>query len=290
MRTPLWERYGRRARPARTSAPPASWASPSDSPKATKASATVTTGSSVDRIDAAVGPTRRSPAKNSPIAPTVETTARPPSQAKPERLTRRRIEVAAGEPGERQRRGRARAHQRAQRERRDPAGDALRAEHVRAVDDRRRQPEQRPDHVELARRAREHEDEAAAGERDGDRGPATRALASERDGGDGHDHREDVDEQRQQRGVEPLERGEVAAGLRAVANGAEREGEADVAAARATAARVRRRAARAAPRRARSGSPGACRPWLPRHRRACRISPWRRTRRRRRGRRAWPGS
>ena len=86
MRAPLCEWYDA-STAIRTSAPPASWAGPSDSPKATKASATVTTGSSVDRIDAAVGPTRRSPAKNRPMAPTVETTASPPSQTKPEALT-----------------------------------------------------------------------------------------------------------------------------------------------------------------------------------------------------------
>ena len=34
-----------------------------------------------------MGPTLRSPAKNRPMAPTVETTARPPSQAKPAALT-----------------------------------------------------------------------------------------------------------------------------------------------------------------------------------------------------------
>jgi hypothetical protein len=39
-----------------------------------KASVTVTTGSKVDRIDAAEGPTWLRPAKNSPTAPTVETT------------------------------------------------------------------------------------------------------------------------------------------------------------------------------------------------------------------------
>ena len=71
----------------RTSAPPASCAGPSDSPNTTNASPTVTTGSSVERIDVAVGPTRRSPAKNRAIAPTVDTTARPLSQTRPAALT-----------------------------------------------------------------------------------------------------------------------------------------------------------------------------------------------------------
>src|SRR5262245_22088149 len=68
---------------ARTNAPPRSCPGPSDSPKTTKASATVTTGSSVDRIDAADGPTRRRPAKKSAIAPTVDTAARQVSQPRP---------------------------------------------------------------------------------------------------------------------------------------------------------------------------------------------------------------
>src|SRR4051794_14147077 len=70
-----------------TSAPPASWAGPSDSPNTAHASATATTGSSVERIDAAAGPTRRSPAKNRQIPATVETRARPPSDARPAGLT-----------------------------------------------------------------------------------------------------------------------------------------------------------------------------------------------------------
>lgn len=65
---------------ARTSAPPASCVALSASPKTRKASPTVTSGSTVERIEAAVGPTRRSPAKKSPTAPTVETTAMPASQ------------------------------------------------------------------------------------------------------------------------------------------------------------------------------------------------------------------
>ena len=56
-------------------------------PKATKASATVTTGSSVERIAAADGPTRARPAKNRPTAPTVDTTAIAASHPNPAALT-----------------------------------------------------------------------------------------------------------------------------------------------------------------------------------------------------------
>src|SRR4051794_8917208 len=47
------------------------------------ASTTVTTGSTVERIDAAVGPTRRRPAKNRLIAATVETAPRHTSHPQP---------------------------------------------------------------------------------------------------------------------------------------------------------------------------------------------------------------
>ena len=57
----------------------------------------MTTGSRVERIAAAVGPTRRSPAKKSAIATTVETTAMPASQPSPVRLTRAEVEVAVDE-------------------------------------------------------------------------------------------------------------------------------------------------------------------------------------------------
>jgi len=66
-----------------TSAPPINCTTPSDSPNAAAASATVTTGSSVERIDAADGPTRASPAKKHRIAPTVLTAAIAPSHAQP---------------------------------------------------------------------------------------------------------------------------------------------------------------------------------------------------------------
>ena len=49
---------------------------PSVSPNTRNASSTVTRGSTVARIDAASGPTRRRPAKKRPIAATVETSAR----------------------------------------------------------------------------------------------------------------------------------------------------------------------------------------------------------------------
>ena len=55
----------------------------SDSPNAAAASPTVTTGSSVERIDAADGPTRARPAKNARIAPTVLTRTMPAIAAHP---------------------------------------------------------------------------------------------------------------------------------------------------------------------------------------------------------------
>ena len=58
-------------------------AAASTSPNTSIASRTVTTGSTVERIDVVVGPTRRSPAKNRLIAMTVETTARQASQPQP---------------------------------------------------------------------------------------------------------------------------------------------------------------------------------------------------------------
>lgn len=68
---------------ASTSRPPSSCSGASDSPNAAAASPTVTTGSSVERIDAADGPTRARPAKKVRIAPTVLTSAIAPSQPQP---------------------------------------------------------------------------------------------------------------------------------------------------------------------------------------------------------------
>src|SRR4051794_19228173 len=72
---------------ARTSAPPTSWSGARVSPKARNASTTVTTGSTVARIEAAVGPARRRPAKKRPIAATVDTAAIEASQPQPARVT-----------------------------------------------------------------------------------------------------------------------------------------------------------------------------------------------------------
>src|SRR6478735_12090168 len=66
-----------------TSAPPTSCTAPSDSPNAAAASATVTSGSRVERIDAADGPTRARPAKKQRIAPSVLTRAIAPTHAQP---------------------------------------------------------------------------------------------------------------------------------------------------------------------------------------------------------------
>ena len=74
---------------ASTSAPPANCTGASVSPNAANASSTVTTGSTVARIDAAPGPTRGRPAKNRPIATTVETSARPAIQPHPAAVSAR---------------------------------------------------------------------------------------------------------------------------------------------------------------------------------------------------------
>src|SRR5882762_6454979 len=66
-----------------TSAPLTSCAGASDSPNAAAARTTVTTGSSVDKIDAADGPTRAMPAKKQRIAPTVLTAAIAPTASQP---------------------------------------------------------------------------------------------------------------------------------------------------------------------------------------------------------------
>jgi hypothetical protein len=60
---------------------------PSTSPKTRKASRTVTTGSTVERMEARVGPTRRRPMKNRLIAATVETTARQANHPQPPAVT-----------------------------------------------------------------------------------------------------------------------------------------------------------------------------------------------------------
>ena len=53
------------------------------SPRTTAASSTVNSGSTVDSVDACVGPMRARPAKNSVIAATVETSAMPATASQP---------------------------------------------------------------------------------------------------------------------------------------------------------------------------------------------------------------
>ena len=68
---------------ARISAPPASCTGAIVSPSTTAASSTVNSGSTVDSVDARVGPMRSRPAKNSVIAATVETSAMPTTASQP---------------------------------------------------------------------------------------------------------------------------------------------------------------------------------------------------------------
>ncbi len=78
------------------------------------------TGSAVERIEAAVGPTSGSPAKKSASAPTVETSAMAASQPSPAGLTSAgRSSPVAAAPA-RERRRRAGADQRGERERAEP--------------------------------------------------------------------------------------------------------------------------------------------------------------------------
>ena len=139
---------------ARTRVPPASWSAPSVSPKITNASTTVASGSTVDRIDALVGPTRRRPAKKSPIAPTVDTAARQPIQPQPAARQRARPEVAEQRRRRRPGSRRARAHERGQHARRQAAHDAVADEDVGAVEHGRSEPEPGAERVERARRRR----------------------------------------------------------------------------------------------------------------------------------------
>src|SRR3954454_806481 len=71
----------------RTSAAPSACSTASVSPKTRNARNTVTTGSTVARIDALLGPTRRRPAKKKPIAANVETNAMQTSHSQPSAVT-----------------------------------------------------------------------------------------------------------------------------------------------------------------------------------------------------------
>ena len=177
----------------------------SDSPNTATASATVTTGSTVERIAAVVGPTRRSPAKNSEIAPTVEMTAMAAEPAP----ARRRTSSACSWPGT-PRHGQR--HRGAGADERASATDACARRTARRRGCRRCRRTRRPgasatpsgSSAPLAG-AGEHEHEPGR-----ERVPARRRrragepLAAERDGGDGDDRRERVEHQRQQRGVDTL--------------------------------------------------------------------------------------
>ena len=201
-----------------------------------------------------------------------------------------RVQIAAGQAGERQGGRRAGAHQRAQGERPQTRGDALRDQDVCGVDDRRPQPERRAQRVQRPRGGpRKDEHQAGRGEGQGDEGPAAGRLAPECDCGHRDHHRKGVDEQREQGGVETLQRREVAPGLSAVPDGAERERDADIPAWKRPQLRGRgprtindqpeQHGGEPKPRR-----PGACPQSRPRRRRACRRPPSRRRRPRRRGR------
>jgi hypothetical protein len=143
--------------------------------------------------------------------------------------------------GDRERARRARADQRGERERRHARGQPVAHEDVRGVDDRGAEAERGAGGIERARpRAGHDERQPARREREGDEPARVRTLAAERDRRRGDQCRERVEEQRQQRRVDPLQRGEVAAGLERVRARAEREAGADVAARQARQAAAQR--------------------------------------------------
>ena len=263
----------------------------SDSPNTAAASATVTTGSSVDRMAAAVGPTRRRPAKNSAIAPTVDTTASATSHSQPEAGHRGGVQAAGDQPGAVSVIAAPVHTSVVSASASDARGDALRGQDVDGVDAGRAQ---RPGRWPRAPASRPPRRPAPAAMPPQARTSATRRagaglVALQDDRGHGHHDREGVEHQRQQRRVHAVERGEVAAGLGAVAHRAEpqrqqpRRGGRSPAAGRGRPMATRARATGPAPPR-RSGRTAASPPSSPPRRPACRTPPSRRRRRRRSGR------
>ena len=183
----------------------------------------MTTGSSVDRIEAVDGPTRAIPAKNIRIAATVLTTAMAAIHA-----PTGGIEVELGTTsycaGQAEGDGRAGADESCQPDRRDRGADPIAREDVDRVRDRGAEAHRRTDPVQAARSG-SAEDENGPGRRDEERGnPAYgRLLAAERDRADHDENRVGVEDQREQRRVHPLERPEEEAGLGRIADTAHRE-------------------------------------------------------------------
>ena len=273
-----------------TPSAPTSCSGPSSSPKTRNASSSVTGGSTVARIDAVVGPTRRRPAKKRLTAAKVQTTAMHADPAPAGGRQAVGVEVADQRGRRHECHRGAGAHERREQLRAEARHGALADEDVRRVDDSRAQPERDAERVERAGAgARDDKREAAEGQRQRGHLAAVELLAAERDRGDRDHRRERVEDERQQRRVDPLERGEEAARLERVADAAERESDADRRGARRRAARGasaarRARAPRTAPPPSGSARRAACRPSRRRRRRACRRSPSTRTRPRRRGR------
>ena len=205
-----------------TSAPPASWIGARRSARTPAASTTVTTGSKVERIDALVGPTALSPAKKSVIAPTVETMAMQASQPHPASVTAPGCScpVSGRSDGERERG--ASADECREHERRHTARDAVADEDVCAVRERRPKPQRDTDAVDVrGPRCAKDEHQPRRDETECERAASVEALAPERHRGNGDDRRERVQDERQQRCVEMLERGEIAPGLERVPTRAE---------------------------------------------------------------------
>ncbi len=204
------------------SAPPAICIGAMRSPRKIAASATVTAGSTVDSVDARVGPMRFNPAKNQVIAATVDTSAiartAPPGGGGWKRWTARQ-----GERGKRD--GGARDHDGRHRERVDASGDVGRHDDVDRVDEGRQYAERDACRVSAPRTAGERraDRERRAGQRDRERGRRARpepVVPAPRG-----EHRDDcrvkVEEQGDQSRRRERQRGEEAGGLRGVADGAQ---------------------------------------------------------------------
>ena len=207
-----------------TSAAPTAWSVPSDSPSSSAARPTPTTVSKVERMLAVPGPTRGSASRNEAIGTTVQMTASRPIATQPPDCSAvvSMLPVAAPKlivpmpaPGR---------HQRREEQPVDARDEAVGEQHVGRVGDGRRPREHQARAAEGAE-LRAAEDERGAGDRHRQRDGAAAVgpFTAERDGCGDDEHRVGREQHRDERGVEPLERGEVEARLAGVGDGAEQQ-------------------------------------------------------------------
>ena len=133
-------------------------------------------------------------------------------------------ERARRRAAERKRGRSTRAEHRCEHQRLRRAQQAVGDEHVGRIDDRGRERERDPDRVERAADAA-GEREQHAGERDDERRrtPLRRTLASEQHGSGDDDRRIAAHQERGERDVDPLERGEEEPGLETVEGQSQKE-------------------------------------------------------------------